>query len=92
MANNEFDKPQPGDAMMAKLLAAKRTDGAAIDIRTGPSHCQIYMNRPAVVDLIKKLQTAVDMSLTTTGVCVTFVDDNGITLLSIETDDQTAPN
>ena len=93
MANDEFDNRRTDDEIMAALLARGETDhpGASIDIRTAPDRCEIFMNRPAVVDLIKKLQTVLDLSLPNVRVCVllvdTLIEGKPITMLSIETDD-----
>jgi len=94
MANDEHDNRQTDDEMRDRLLAQAEADhpGASIDLRTGPHAAQILLNRPALLDLIKKLQVVIDMSLSTTNVMITFANVNDITVLSIETDDQTTPN
>lgn len=89
MANDEFDNSRTDKEILERFKAqtAARNDGAKIDIRTTPNAVAIYLNQPALVDIIDKLQQIQKVCLSTTGVCIMLADHEGTTLLEIGTDD-----
>ena len=89
MANDEFDNSRTDKEALDrfKAMTAERTDGAKIDIRTTPTAVAIYLNQPALADIIAKLTEIQKMCLQTTGVCIMLADHEGTTLLEIGTDD-----